>query len=1202
MIFRSSATWLIKIVLVLLVLTNSSTLYSQEKSATDNATSAEEPAPYVLRILNSGESKPRSSNDTEAGRQDNRRTDVTLTRKVPVAEVPQDVRKAIFGSGGTLWLSTVPGSLDRILHVDTAPTVALSGNTIEAPIEFKAQTNYANFIDKWEVRVFSAEYGSSSEPLFVKSLGDVQPFQSVAISDELKDYALDVGAELQYQVRAYDKQGRIDQSKLQSVRFVKTDESKPKLALPEINITPEIDAEDSAPFVELDRMGISLSGGKVRLHGQALDNAKLVSINGVNIPSVKDGRFTLEYILPQGKHKFVAEILGSDSNIYSEQLSIDIDDSYFFMVGLADLTVGENKVSGSMEALAVDQHHYGGDIFVDGRLAFYLKGKIKGKYLLTAQMDTGTENISNLFDNFHRKDPQSVFRRLDPDQYYPVYGDQSKLTDDTDSQGKLYVRVEWDRSRFIWGNFNTNFTGTEYVPFNRSLYGAQLLHISPLDTSLGDATHTVNAFASKAQSLFRHNEFLGTGGSLYYLRDSDIVAGSEKVWVEIRQSNSERVLEKIPLVDGRDYDIDNFQGRLILHRPLISVSAQGSPSIIRDEPLAGNQAYLIVDYEFSPQNLNFGDSALGIRAKKWINDHVAVGASWAHENRTGDDYDIKGTDLTLKRSENTFIKLEFAQSESAQTGGSFISTDGGLNFEPFNSNTQSASGNALGMEARASLKDFRDKSMPVEVGAWAKKKQAGFSTANTDIGYHTTEMGFEIAAKPKDNISVFTKASRLAKQDLSTDTNASAQIEYQHTDRVAVSGEVNNRLEENIQAGTDGKSTLVAGKVSIDATDRLNVYGIQQVTVNHSGTQLPNDATSVGAKYNATDKYTLSGELSTGDRGNSALLGTEVNISDTYSVYSNYTYSFNRQQTKKNSFIVGQRKSLSNQLKVFTEHQFTDDDDRSGFAHTVGFNRQLTDFASLSLSIQRSSLEDNTAAITERTTVSAGYAYQQDKVSFSSKLEYRVDNGDDVDQTQWVTTNRFEYRKTPSFTWQGKFNASFTEDLIGNEDARFVEAGVGFAYRPVQHDRFNLLARLTYLNDLKPLSQSDDADERSLIASAEGLYDITRRWSIGSKLAHRSSELRLARNTGIWIGNDASLAALRLRYKAPFKLDVTAAYHWLLSEQTQSTKHGALFSIGHRVGNNLTFAVGYNLTDFDDDLSSDSYDVKGWFINLIGTY
>jgi len=118
----------------------------------------------------------------------------------------------------------------------------------------------------------------------------------------------------------------------------------------------------------------------------------------------------------------------------------------------------------------------------------------------------------------------------------------------------------------------------------------------------------------------------------------------------------------------------------------------------------------------------------------------------------------------------------------------------------------------------------------------------------------------------------------------------------------------------------------------------------------------------------------------------------------------------------------------------------------------------------------------------------------------------------------------------------------------------------------------------------------------------EGLYDISRRWSIGSKLAHRSSELRLARNTGIWIGNDASLAALRLRYKAPFKLDATAAYHWLLSEQTQSTKHGALFSIGHRVGNNLTFAVGYNLTDFDDDLSSDSYDVKGWFINLIGTY
>ena len=33
-----------------------------------------------------------------------------------------------------------------------------------------------------------------------------------------------------------------------------------------------------------------------------------------------------------------------------------------------------------------------------------------------------------------------------------------------------------------------------------------------------------------------HNEFLGTGGSLYYLKDRDLVAGSMKVKIEVRDS------------------------------------------------------------------------------------------------------------------------------------------------------------------------------------------------------------------------------------------------------------------------------------------------------------------------------------------------------------------------------------------------------------------------------------------------------------------------------------------------------------------------------------------------------------------------------------------------------------------------------------------------------------------------------------------
>ena len=188
------------------------------------------------------------------------------------------------------------------------------------------------------------------------------------------------------------------------------------------------------------------------------------------------------------------------------------------MVGLADITIGEGEATGNLETLSDGDKYLDGDIFVDGRLAFYLKGKIKGKYLVTAQMDTGTAPIEDIFDDIHKKDPQSLFRRLDPDKYYPVYGDDSTLIDDTDSQGKLYVRVDWDKSRAIWGNYNTDMTGTELSSFNRGLYGAKLDHKSTKITKDGDHKTDITVFGSEAQSAFRHNQFLGTGGSLYYLK------------------------------------------------------------------------------------------------------------------------------------------------------------------------------------------------------------------------------------------------------------------------------------------------------------------------------------------------------------------------------------------------------------------------------------------------------------------------------------------------------------------------------------------------------------------------------------------------------------------------------------------------------------------------------------------------------------
>jgi len=141
-------------------------------------------------------------------------------------------------------------------------------------------------------------------------------------------------------------------------------------------------------------------------------------------------------------------------------------------------------------------------------------------------------------------------------------------------------------------------TGTELSSFNRSLYGAKYSRKSTQVTEEGDHKTDLTLFASEAQSAFRHNEFLGTGGSLYYLKDTDIVDGSEKIWVEVRDRDSERVVSTVVMEEGRDYQIDDFQGRIILNRPLLQIAKQSSSDLIKNNPLDDDQVFLMVDYEY----------------------------------------------------------------------------------------------------------------------------------------------------------------------------------------------------------------------------------------------------------------------------------------------------------------------------------------------------------------------------------------------------------------------------------------------------------------------------------------------------------------------------------------------------------------------------------------------------------------------------
>ncbi|MEO1474458.1 MAG: hypothetical protein AAFS03_11090, partial [Pseudomonadota bacterium] len=96
-------------------------------------------------------------------------------------------------------------------------------------------------------------------------------------------------------------------------------------------------------------------------------------------------------------------------------------------VGVVDLTARGFDLSGDLEPANPDM--FPDSLETDGRVAFFLKGRVRGDVLLTAAYDSEAS----------RRD--GLFRDIDPEAYYPIYGDASERGFEAQSRSKLYVRL-----------------------------------------------------------------------------------------------------------------------------------------------------------------------------------------------------------------------------------------------------------------------------------------------------------------------------------------------------------------------------------------------------------------------------------------------------------------------------------------------------------------------------------------------------------------------------------------------------------------------------------------------------------------------------------------------------------------------------------------------------------------------------------------
>jgi flagellar motor protein MotB len=1122
----------------------------------------------------------------------------------------------------------------RRLSVTSQPIAApfqafAEDGTGASTVRFMMYTNYPHFIERSEIRIFSQDRSVKGEPLDVIEVG---PDGLAEWQPAAERFAAPV-RELNYVLRAYDEDGRFDETAPQPLwwiyggpvgqRQVDEDARSDRESRTREPNEPQQQHEllagygESGPLI----MNIPLGNvGNVKVHGSGIPPQHAVWLAGEPVPLDGNGDFVAEAIVPSGMHTIEVAVLDQAGNgeLFLRDLELKRND--WFYVGIADLTLAWNKTNGPAGALTGGDAPYDYDSWADARLAFYVDGKFGEDWKLTASADTREGPIKDLFSNFMDKSPDSLFRRIDPDYHYPTFGDDGTVEETAPTQGKFYVKLNKGENHALWGNFKVGYVENELALVERGLYGANVHYQSPWTTSFGERRLIIDGYAADPGTVPSREEFRGTGGSLYFLHRQDLLVGSERVRIEVRDKESGLVSRVEHLRPALDYDIDYLQGRILLSEPMASTVADDL--LVRSEGLSGDEAWLVVQYEYTPGFDKIDALATGGEGQYWLNDFVKL-ALTANHNEVGDsDSSLYGGALTVRKSPESWLKLQAGRSEG-QVSSSSRSDDGGFRFlgtEDLDLGT--AEGGAYRADVSIGFADFFDGGRG-HLSLYALSRDAGYSAPGLTTLTDTLQFGGTFDMPVTERIHLVAKADRRAQKDGLETTAGEVDIGYQLTDRWGLSTGIRHDVREDDSpvvpvTQEEGQRTDAVVQVAYDSKARWRGYAFAQATLWTKGDREDNQRGGVGGAYRINDRLLLDGEVSYGDLGPAVKLGTSYQQSDRTHHYLSYSLGDERADSglhaRRGNLIYGSRSRLSDSASVYLENRYQHTDSMNGLTRAMGMSLAPTDRWNLGANWETGTLIDRqTHAETKRNAGGASVSYGFEAVQFSSNIEYRFDeteqpDGAWSDRTTWLFRNSLKFQMSPDWRLVGKFNHSFSDSSLGQfYDGGYTEGVLGFAYRPVNHDRLNALAKYTYFYNVPTTDQvnlqgtSDLFIQKSHIASLDLTYDVTENWSVGAKYAYRLGQVSLDREDRDFFDNSAHLYLLRNDLRFLKNWEVSVEGRMLHLPDLDERRGGALLAIYRYLGNHFKVGVGYNFTDFSEDLTDLSYNHQGVFINLVGT-
>ena len=505
--------------------------------------------------------------------------------------------------------------------------------------------------------------------------------------------------------------------------------------------------------------------------------------------------------------------------------------------------------------------------------------------------------------------------------------------------------------------------------------------------------------------------------------------------------------------------------------------------------------------------------------------------------------------------------------------------------------------------------------------AYRQFVEAGYSAPGLITPTDIEQYGGSVKTSVTDKIDLRVKADKRS-QDMALETSAlEVNADYKLDDNWKLSSGVrnDNRVDHSPLVPltqVQGERTDVVVRAGYDSREKWTAYGYAQDTAATSGNRETNARIGSGGSYRLSDHFRMNGEVSSGDLGLGARLGTEYLVSDKTTSYLNYALENERSdngiRANKGNMIAGVKSHYSDTTSVYAEEKYSHGDTPAGLTHSTGVEYAPDDRWNFSAHVDSGHLRDNwTGAAMDRSGlgVSAGYGFEAVKVA--SAFEYRRDQMQAPDlsfseRTNWLTKNSLKYQINPEWRLIGKLNYSESKSSLGEfYDGTYTEAVLGYGYRPVSNDRLNVLVKYTYFYNLPSAGQvlvSNTAAsfiQKSHIFSADTIYDLNRTWSVGGKYAHKVGQVSQDRVNPVFFESTADLYVARVDWHLIHQWDLTVEGRMLSIPEAQDVRSGALVGLYRHLSSSVKLGVGWNFTDFSDDLTNLSYTYRGVFINLV---